>query len=79
MSLGCHQPHVLLLPRFLLLIPAPSLNSLSRKPLKPPHPSHSPQAACTQPGFNHFQLSKELANQAGAAKNPSQLLMARVP
>ena len=70
-SLGCHQPHVLLLPRFLLLIPAPSLNSLSRKPLKPPLPSHSPQAGCAQPGFNHIQLSNEPAKGAGgAAKNP---------
>ena len=72
-SLGCHQGHVLLLPRLLLLIPAalPPLNLTESTQI-----SHSAQVASTHPASNHFQLFQQ---QIEGEKTPfAQLLMARV-
>ena len=44
-SLGCHQPHVLLLPRFLLLIPQPLPQFPLTQTTQSFSPSHSLQAA----------------------------------
>ena len=77
--LGCHQPHVLLLPRLLLLIPAPSRNSLSLKPLNPSHHSHSPSLPQHTARFQSLPTYPRRGWRMPRQKKPSQLLMARVP